>query len=105
MIGKPIRQSIQNFDEERINLFSTEPVTFKTKEEYVFYQPVKFNNVNNSWHIRIAVPSSEILKDSVTEFYLRLIMAIGIALVSLILGWFAHVLFERINHKRGISKK
>lgn len=106
MIGKPIRQSIQNYDEERINLFSTEPVTFKTKEEYVFYQPVKFNNVNNSWHIRIAVPSSEILKDSVSEFYLRLIMAIGIALVSFLITFFYfNRITGRISKLSEISKK
>ncbi len=65
-------------------------------------QPTLLVNLIVGQGNRILEPT---LRSNTEEKNQDILIYIGIALVSLILGWFAHVLFERINHKRGISKK
>ncbi|MFN8257644.1 MAG: methyl-accepting chemotaxis protein, partial [Bacteroidales bacterium] len=88
LIGKNIREALKSFTIESKHLMSGSESELKYNGNYIFYVPIKFDNLGEPWHIRILVPEQEILNDANKELYIRILYFVIVTFLILFVSYF-----------------
>jgi len=105
LVGKNIKDVLKSYPQESAKLMASSISDIKNNGDYIFYVPIKFNKLESSWHIRISVPESEILKTANKELLVRIIIIGLITLFAIILSYFyLNKLSNRISKLAGYAK-
>ncbi|OQY00659.1 MAG: hypothetical protein B6I20_08465 [Bacteroidetes bacterium 4572_117] len=88
IVGTNIQDLEDCSDTEKSLINSTENQTIFEDGLFKFYVPIKFNENNQVWHVRITVPDRAISKDSMQSLILRILFALSLVFIAILISIF-----------------
>jgi len=98
LVGKNINTIYTNSENELRLLSSDNQESILEGGFYKLYVPIRFKSIKTPWHVRIAVPKQEVLKESYSSLIQRVMFATGILVFALFITYFySNKLIKRIS--------